>query len=132
MAMDVEQMRAEIEEKSGPSNLAAIAPARSAGGRQSIPAVILDPRVKWRSDVASSDPALELADAVVVSEGESDLVNFAAHFCRFEHSVGLAVIHRKGLFAEDMLAMTERYDRLVGMSRISTGDRDCVDVWIGA
>lgn len=132
MAMDVEQMRAEVEEKSGPGDISTIAPARFAGGRQSIPAVILDPSVKWRADIASSDAVLEFADSVIVSEGESDLVNFFAKFCRFEHGGGLTIIDRNGLFAEDMLAMTECHDCLAGVNRIGAGDRDSVDVGIGA
>lgn len=132
MPVDVEQMRSEVEEKSSPGDLSTISPARFASRCQPVPAVILDARVKWGADVAGGDSALEFSYPVIVSECECDLVNFSAYFCSFEHVGRFVVIHREGLFAEDMLAMIQRHDRLAGVSRIGAGDRDGVDVWIGA
>ena len=132
MTVDVEQMRAKVEKKSSACRFAAVTPACHAAGCESVPAIVLDARVKGCADVACGNATTKFANAVVVAEGESDLVDFTAVICGFEHGRGFRVVDREGLFAEHMFAMIESHDGLIGMRAIGTGDCDRIDIWIGA
>ena len=132
MAVNVEQMRAKVEEKSGAGSISAVAPACHASLREPVPAIVLDAGVERGTDVARGNATTKLANAVVVSECESDLVNFAAVFCSFEHGGRIRIVDRERFFAEDMFAVIEGHDCLAGMCAIGACDCDCVDIRTGA